>query len=66
MVQANNRRKGPSVRQMKASGMTDEEIAEIVDMESEFVMNQDQRDKEIHELQEITYLESKATKGELD
>jgi len=45
MVQASNRRKGPSVRQMKASGMTDEEINEIVDMESEFVINQDQRER---------------------
>ena len=46
--------------------MTDGEIAEIVDMESEFVMTEDQRDKEMRELQEITYLESMASKGELD
>ena len=53
-------RAAPSVKQMRASGMTDEEIAEIVDMDMECNKNADDRDRELAELSEITYYERQA------
>ena len=50
---------------MRASGMTDEEIAEIVDLDMENNKNADDRARELAELSEITYLERQAHKGEL-
>ena len=37
----------PSIKQMRASGMTDEEIAEIVDMKEEHTKTADDRDREL-------------------
>lgn len=45
--------------------MTDEEIAEIVDMDMECNKNADDRDRELAELSEITYYERQAHLGEL-
>ena len=65
-MQQYSRRRAPSVKQMKASGMTDEEIAEIVDMESEMSLREQGREREIQEITQILNLESKAERGELD
>ena len=37
--------------------MTDDEIAEIIDMEAEKVQRQDDREQEIQDIEEIIYLE---------
>ena len=45
-----NRGRVPSVEQMKASGMTDDEIAELVDMKYEKTRNAEERERELQEL----------------
>ena len=42
---------------MRASGMTDDEIGEIVDMEAEKQNSNDAMERELHEVQEIIHLE---------
>ena len=45
---------------MRASGMTDEEIGEIIDMEAEKINTNIDRESELKEIQEIMYLEGQA------
>ena len=40
-------RRLPSVKQMRASGMSEEEIAELVDMKDEAVDKSNEREKEL-------------------
>ena len=52
-----NRGRHPTVDQMRASGMTDDEIAEIVDLKEEKTRVAEDREREIQELEEIQFLE---------
>eukprot|EP00353_Schmidingerella_taraikaensis_P016948 CAMPEP_0185617524 /NCGR_PEP_ID=MMETSP0436-20130131/43825_1 /TAXON_ID=626734 ORGANISM="Favella taraikaensis, Strain Fe Narragansett Bay" /NCGR_SAMPLE_ID=MMETSP0436 /ASSEMBLY_ACC=CAM_ASM_000390 /LENGTH=57 /DNA_ID=CAMNT_0028255271 /DNA_START=21 /DNA_END=191 /DNA_ORIENTATION=- len=51
---------------MRAAGLTEEEIAELVDMDEERASGEAERNRQIQELQQIVYLEKKAESGELD
>ena len=55
-----NRGRQPTVDQMRASGMTDDEIAEIVDLKEEKTRVAEDREREIQELEEIQFLEKQA------
>ena len=55
-----NRGRVPTVDQMRASGMTDDEIAEIVDLKEEKTKVAADREREIQELEEIQFLEKQA------
>ena len=45
---------------MRAAGLTEDEIAELVDMQTEQEMDEEDRTRQIQELQQIVSLEKKA------
>ena len=61
---APQRRKGqPSIKQLRAAGLTEDEIAELVDMQTEQDLDEEDRTRQMQELQQIVYLEKKAEQG---
>ena len=48
---------------MRAAGLTDDEIAELVDMQTEQDLDEEDRTRQMQELQQIVYLEKKAEQG---
>ena len=59
-------RRLPSAAKLRASGMSEDEIAELLGMQNEVIKDEETRERELLEMQEVLSLEKRAHEGQID